>query len=214
MPHPWPLYDLTIRTPRLELRLPTEDELLGLLDVIDAGIHPADEMPFTHPWTRGSMLERQRRALQWHWSQRGAWTPDDWRLSLVTFVDGEPVGSQDIAAAMFSRRRGVSSGSWLGQSWQGRGLGTEMRQAMLHLAFEGLGAQFATSEYIEGNRASARVSEKVGYRPNGVDVAVVEGVPRRMQRVILERETWQGNRRDDIELLGLDACLPMFGLGD
>jgi hypothetical protein len=36
--------------------------------------------------------------------------------------------------------REFESGSWLGREHQGRGLGKEMREATLHLGFEGLGA--------------------------------------------------------------------------
>ena len=34
----WPLFDLVIRTPRLEIRLPREDEFGALLAVIEDGI--------------------------------------------------------------------------------------------------------------------------------------------------------------------------------
>jgi hypothetical protein len=36
--HPWPLFDLRVRTPNLELRLPTDDDLLELARVARAGI--------------------------------------------------------------------------------------------------------------------------------------------------------------------------------
>ena len=41
-----PLHALRVRTPRLELRLPTEAELVELYEVAAAGIHPPEEMPF------------------------------------------------------------------------------------------------------------------------------------------------------------------------
>jgi hypothetical protein len=41
-----PLFALRIRTPRLELRFPTEAELVELYGVAAAGIHPPEEMPF------------------------------------------------------------------------------------------------------------------------------------------------------------------------
>jgi hypothetical protein len=64
--HPWPLFDLRIRTPHLELRLPTDDDLLELAHVARAGVmdegqtffavpwhelpSPAFERQFLHPW--------------------------------------------------------------------------------------------------------------------------------------------------------------------
>lgn len=46
-----PLLGLRLRTPRLELRLPAEDELAQLARVARQGVHPRDEMPFLIPWT-------------------------------------------------------------------------------------------------------------------------------------------------------------------
>ena len=211
MAHPWPLYDLRLRTPRLELRLPTEDELLRLIPVIDAGIHDPDVMPFSTAWTRPPSPVRERRMLQWHWSQRGSWQPDHWTLLLLVFLDGEPIGAQDVSAEDFARLRVVTTGSWIGQRFQGRGIGTEMRQAVLHLAFAGLGAQWATSGFHEGNVASARVSEKVGYSRNGFSIQPGEQEPYRLEHVIIGREAWAERRRDDIELDGLGPCLELFG---
>jgi hypothetical protein len=36
-----PLWEIRLRTPRLELRLPTDDKLLELYRVAEAGIHPS-----------------------------------------------------------------------------------------------------------------------------------------------------------------------------
>ena len=52
MVHPlWPLFDLRLRTERLELRLPNDDEIAQLCEVARAGIHDPEEMPFAFPWT-------------------------------------------------------------------------------------------------------------------------------------------------------------------
>ncbi len=47
----WPLFGLAIRTGRLELRLPTEVELVDLMALARAGIHAPDSMPFGYAWT-------------------------------------------------------------------------------------------------------------------------------------------------------------------
>jgi RimJ/RimL family protein N-acetyltransferase len=85
-----------------------------------------------------------------------------------------------------------------------------MRAAALHLAFEGLDAVMATSGVLAGNEASRRVSEKLGYRPNGVGIVAPRGVPVEERRYLLRREDWRPERRATIE--GLEACLDMFGL--
>ncbi len=57
----------------------------------------------------------------------------------------------------------MASGSWLTASAQGRGIGVEMRAAVLHLAFAGLGALEALTSAWEDNVASQRVSLRLGY---------------------------------------------------
>jgi hypothetical protein len=40
MAHPyWPLWDLVVRTPTVELRMPTDDDLVRLAQLAGAGIH-------------------------------------------------------------------------------------------------------------------------------------------------------------------------------
>ncbi len=99
-------------------------------------------------------------------SQRD-WTPERWSLDLSVWADGEPIGFQGMRAEGFAEARRVETGSWLGQRFQGRGYGTEMRVAMLDLAFLGLGALVAESGYAEDNLQSKGVSVKLGYEPAG-----------------------------------------------
>ncbi|HYF47546.1 MAG TPA: hypothetical protein VD926_15130, partial [Acidimicrobiales bacterium] len=79
MPHPyWPLFDLRVRTPRLELRYPSEDDLLALVDLVRHGIHDPTTMPFSHPWTDAPSPDLERGALQFWWNQRASWSKHDW----------------------------------------------------------------------------------------------------------------------------------------
>ena len=57
----------------------------------------------------------------------------------------------------------VTTGSWLGAAYQGNGLGTEMRAAVLTYAFDARGARVARSGAIQGNPQSLGVSRKLGY---------------------------------------------------
>jgi len=65
-----------------------------------------------------------------------------------------------------------------------------MRSAILHLAFEGLGAQEAHSEAGINNAGSNAISERLGYERNGVAWATHQGQPVLGQRWRLVRETW------------------------
>lgn len=204
---------LRVRTPRLELRLGDDEDLLALA-ALSHEIHGPDERPFAVGWNLGiTDVERERRVLQYHWAQRGLIAPEAWRLELVTVVDGQVVGTQGVLATAFPVSRTVATGSWLGRAHQGQGIGSEMRAAVLHLAFAGLGALRAETGAFATSAASLAVTAKQGYRPNG-DHVWVEGDLRRVEQTFaLEREAWEPTRRDDIELLGVEACLPLLGLG-
>jgi RimJ/RimL family protein N-acetyltransferase len=211
MTHPyWPLFDLRVRTPRVELRPGSDDDLTALARLAGQGIHDPEFMPFLQPWTRQAGLERA--TLQWHWRQRGEWSPGSWRLGFVVLAEGEVVGTQDLGGVDFAVTRTVSSGSWLGRRHQGQGLGKEMRAAMLHFAFDGLGAEVARSSAFFDNAASMAVSRALGYQEDGIDVLNRDGEPVTSIRFRLGRPAWEKTRRTDISIEGLEPCLALFGL--
>ncbi|MET8628138.1 GNAT family N-acetyltransferase [Kitasatospora sp. NPDC004669] len=188
----WPLRGLRVTTPRLELRLPCEEELAGLADVAARGVHPPHVRPFLTPWTTLPPAERARHVLQLHWKRLGRWSPRHWALDLAVFHEGRPVGFQDMRAQDFAVRREIASGSWLGLEHQGLGIGTEMRAAMLHLAFAELGALSATSASFSDNHSSLAVSRKLGYRPDGITRDTLDGRVVESRRLRLSRDNWQG----------------------
>jgi RimJ/RimL family protein N-acetyltransferase len=206
----WPLFDLVVRTPRLELRLPREDEFAALIELAGLGIHDPETMPFFVPWTDVEPEQLGRQMAQWLWGHRANWSPDNWTLTAAVFVGGRPVGMQDVGAQHFRAVRSVETGSWLGQSHQGQGLGREMRQAILHLAFAGLGAEEALSGAFEDNVASLATSRSVGYEENGEARGHRRDGSGRTIRFRLGREHWERRRRDDIEIVGLERCLDLF----
>ncbi|WP_316529606.1 GNAT family N-acetyltransferase [Kitasatospora brasiliensis] len=209
----WPLKHLRVTSPRLELRLPTEDELAQVADVAARGVHPPHERPFLTPWGELAPAERARHVMQLHWARLGRWTAEDWVLNLVAFHEGRPVGIQDMRAKAFGVRREILSGSWLGLEHQGKGLGTEMRAAMLHLAFAELGAKFATSHSFTDNHASLAVSRKLGYLDDGIDRDILDGRVVTSQRLRLTPDAWAAHARTPVTVTGLTTpCRPLFGL--
>lgn len=213
MPHPlWPLDDLRLRTADLELRLPSEAELPAFAGVARAGIHPPDEMPFGIPWTDRPSPAFERSFYQFHMGARARWSPADWTLMLGVWVAGEPAGFQDLGARDFAILRTVETGSWLGRRFQGRGTGKLMRQAVLGLAFDNLGAEVAVSGALLDNVASTRVSLGIGYEPNGLDRLAPQGVARDHQRFRMTLAGWRARARPAVEVEGLEACLELFGL--
>jgi RimJ/RimL family protein N-acetyltransferase len=201
-----PVFALRLRTPRLELRLPTDEELVELFHVAEGGIHPPEEMPFEFPWT-DTLAEDT--FLAFHTDARERWSPDRWACNFATFLDGRVIGTQSMEAESFAAERKVQTGSWLGQAFQRRGFGSEQRAAVLELAFSGLGARTAVSGALVHNVASQRVSQKLGYRQTGTRELAPRGEPVVHLDYRMEREDWRCPIPVEIE--GLEAALPLFG---
>ncbi len=208
----WPLYGLRVRTPRLELRLPDLAELAALAELAGAGIHDPAVQPFTAEWTDGEPGVVARRVIQHQWGKLAQWQPGAWEFGLVTFLDGQVVGTQGLAAENFAEVREVGTGSWLGREFHGRGIGTEMRAAVLHLIFEGLGAEYALSSSFEDNVASQAVSRRLGYLPDGIERYAIRGNGATSLRWRLDRESWAKARTVPVTIEGLQACLADFGV--
>lgn len=206
-----PVLALRIRTPRLELRLPDEAELAALADVVAAGIHGPDEMPFVTPWTDQPPAVRARRAVQAHWTALGDLGLEQWKLGFVVLRDGVVLGQQELRATGFAARREVSTGSMLGLAHQGHGIGTEMRAAVLHLAFAGLGAEEARSAAFVDNPASIAVSRKLGYEPDGFQRDTCRGSLAISQRMRLSVDRWRATATVPVELEGVEPCLELLG---
>ncbi len=208
----WPLFGLWVQTPRLTLSYPTDADLGTLNALANQGIHDPSVMPFDTPWTDEPPEIRPQHSLQFYWGARANWKPANWHLTMMVKEGDVVVGVQGMLATDFAVKRQVGTGSWLGQGYQGRGIGKEMRAAILQLAFAGLGAKRATSGAFEDNAASLAVSRGLGYVENGDDIGAPRGTPVRQIRLLLTREAWEKKRRDDIQIHGLETCLPMFGV--
>jgi len=119
------------------------------------------------------------------------------------------VGEQSLFAKEFTRRGEVSTSSWLGIGFQRRGIGTEMRSAVLELAFSHLGARTARTAWLDGNDASRRVAEKLGYLAAGTRTESPRGVAVVAHDVLLERTDWRSPVR--VEVAGLADSRTLLG---
>jgi RimJ/RimL family protein N-acetyltransferase len=206
-----PLYRLRLMTPRLELRLGTHEELVEVHELARRGIHPPDEMPFENPWTdRSGDEDFVQQCVAFHESALRDWRPDRWSFNPLVFINERPIGSQSMRAENFSTGREVDTGSWLGQDLQGQGIGTEMRTAVLELAFRALGAEAALSGSVLGNESSKRVSEKLGYAVAGTSTIAPRGEPVEKFDFRLERSDWRAPFPVQIE--AAEECLALFGV--
>ena len=186
----YPLLDVRVSTPTLELRGATDELLDQLADVVRAGKTHADPAPYDDPI---SFYEpdpdlRVAKWLRAIWRGRGKVEADAWRLYLVVVVvvDGQPVGMQNLYGVSFSTFGTVTTFSWLSADHRGRGLG----------------------------HGSNAISRDLGYEPNGSDWATRQGEPALLNRWRLTRGNWEQRRRDNFRLHNIEACrtsLPLSG---
>ena len=209
---PWPLRDLRITTPRLVLRYPSDDELAILAEVAAAGIHLPGERPYLTPWTEGTPKQTAAHVVNQHRDRREGWTPDAWTLELAVVVDDQPIGMVALRAREFAGLREVTTESWLGLEYHRRGYGTEARAALLHFAFEDLGAESARTDVFQDNAGSQGVSRRLGYRFDGISRDVRDGELVISDRLRLDRGDWYGIERETVVVDGLAGALPFFGL--
>lgn len=214
MTHPiWPLFDLRVTTPRLELRY-LDDELATELALLAAkGIHDPATMPFGLPWSDVPSPQLERNALQFHWKNRAETTPSSWAISLATIVDGTVVGTTGLIAHDFPTIRQFETGSWLGREYQGKGIGKEMRVATLQLGFIGFGAEHAGTGAWYDNQPSLGVTRSLGYTENGYKRMLRRDNADTLALFEMNRADFVARvQRDDISLHGLTECLPLLGL--
>jgi RimJ/RimL family protein N-acetyltransferase len=89
-----------------------------------------------------------------------------------------------------------------------------MRAAVLTLAFDSLGAQFAITSAWSDNRASLGVSRALGYLDNGVSADRRDDVAAEMAHLRLTREQWTASGWPrQITVSGVEECMGFFGLG-
>lgn len=163
-----PVLGLRISAGPVELRGITDDDLPALCALAEAGIHPAEQMPFAFPWTDAPPGDLARLTAQYHWRCRASFSPDDWSLQLGVWNRGELVGTQGFETQNYLVTRSGETGSWLGRRFQGRGIGTAMRQVICAFVFDHLDGAEVTSGAFLDNPASLAVSRVVGYRENGI----------------------------------------------
>ena len=216
MAHPiWPLFDLRIRTPRLEVRY-ANDELCAELALLAArGIHDPEFMPFAMPWSDVASPELERNALQYQWRARAETTANHWNLNFATIIDGTVIGTTSLITDNFPILRQFETGSWLGREFQGKGFGKEMRIASLQLGFAGFFADFATTGAYADNGPSLGVTNSLGYSEAGRRRVVRRSAAAEMVGFQMTRAHWQRHvYRDDIELFGVEAVRELLAIAE
>lgn len=209
----WPLFDLRLRTPDLELRPMTEADLTMVADLLpedvwqDPGIQ---RLPAADEHTVRGIIAHQS-----YWQAWASWRPEAWVIRFLVSAGGEYIGTQELEGRDFPVLRTVDSSSYLLGQARGRGYGKQMRAAVLALAFGPLQAQAAVSAAWHDNHASLGVSRALGYRPNGELLhAHAERVDTELH-VLLKRADWLASgAAEQVQISGFESCRHLFGLPD
>jgi RimJ/RimL family protein N-acetyltransferase len=207
-----PVLGLTLTAGPVQLRGITDEDLVLLCALAERGVHPPEQMPFCAPWTVAPPGELARNTAAHHWRIRADFAEESWHLALGVWYAGELVGCQGLRTSDFLVTRTGGTGSWLGISHQGRGIGTRMRQVICAFAFDHLGAIEVTSGAFVDNPASLAVSRKVGYRDDGRErLRRRPGEVAVNQRLVLTPETFVRGEHP-LEVEGLAAFRRFVGL--
>jgi hypothetical protein len=72
----WPLFGLSLKTPRLELRPVTDGDIPAAVAAAKSGIHDPGTSPFSTPWTEAPGDELGAGMARWYWrcrAEAAAW---------------------------------------------------------------------------------------------------------------------------------------------
>lgn len=207
----WPLFELRLTTPELELRPWKETDLPAL-----AALIPADVEQDPAATTYEGLDPVRNRAIivhQGYWKGWGGWRPESWTLPFAVLRDGELIGAQHLEGEDFPTLRTVDSSSFLAVDARGKGFGKQMRCAILALAFGPLEAQAAITSAWHDNYASLGVSRGLGYQPNGVSINRRDGGRDQMVHLRLTRPQWFASATaEEVTITAFEPCRPFFGL--
>ena len=173
------------------LRVPTLDDILTLANLTHDGLF-ADAADATISWYPADPTVRARQCAAYLLT---AWTPEPVsdRLPFAVIADGTAVGLQALAVkpAPYTVGKTFETGSWLAPAARGRRIGTLARQTVLAVAFHVFNAETVTSSCLPDNVASAAVSTRCGYDPNGTVVTLMRGRRVTLNRFRLDRATYE-----------------------
>lgn len=206
----WPLSDLHLATPDLTLRPMREADLAAVARLLPEDVEQ-DPRAIRYQ-VSDSLVSRGIVAHQSYWSAWGYLAA----CGLAAAFRGRHGGPGDRRSG--TRGRGLPDAAHRGQlvvpDQAGTGpLGTQMRRAVLALAFGPLGAQAAITSAWHDSHASLGVSRALGYQPNGQSLHPRGEHPDVMLHMLLRRADWlvAGSARG-VTISGFGGCPPLFGL--
>lgn len=136
---------------RVTLRTVEEDDLAFLRDTVNA--------PAVREYLGNRAPVNLAQEQEWFEDQAS----DDETLNLVVWVDGERAGTVGLHPRV-PEGGTTEIGIFLAEAFWGDGYGTEAAELAVDYAFGEARAHRVAARVIEGNEASRRVWEKLGFR--------------------------------------------------
>lgn len=204
------LYQITVTTPRLVLRIPKEHkEFTELGQILANGIQKGDQPHFMDESLYGKSAEEHAKDQQIFVEKSvHEWNNNNWHIPFAIFYDSKAIGLITMFAHDFPIAKGFGCSYWIGLPYQGKGLGTESFQAVLSFGFDRLDAQEAYAGAWSDNIASLRLMEKLGFVFNGEYWMARNGQAIKDKRMRLPKEQWKNPENSSIE--GLQGSEELF----
>jgi RimJ/RimL family protein N-acetyltransferase len=203
------LFNLSIHTPRLFLHVPNGEEIRLLAQITMDGIQDPEKPHYQiENWYTGTLQDKEKYLRDLVHHHMHDWNKNDWQLPLAVVFENHPIGLVTLYAKDFPIARGFGCGYWLGKVYHNQGLGTEMLQAGLTLAFESLQAREAYLGAWSDNAVSLHIMEKLGFIFNGEYWMVRQGKAVKDKRMRLPKENWK--RPEGITIQFPEECWSLF----
>lgn len=206
------LYGLRIRTPRVELRIPTNSDIKLLHRVARGGVHDTSVMPFEDGWTDRAEPDFGRNMQAELRQGRNSLGRAQWNVPFIVRArdtGGTAIGVQWLHATDVPGQ--VETSMWLAQRVQGKGYGREMTAAALGFAFDHLRIDEAVAGAFAFNEAARSVARAFGFTETPGDALVNRGEPAEYVRLTLDAATYRALAEPvPVQVSGFDRVQAMF----
>ncbi len=168
----------------MELRPPVGSDAQDLFPLLK-GTSVTDTLAWDGPLS----LTEYRRGLH----DRGAQVAEGLKhfFTIVECASGRAIGSCDLRPD--ESGESAMMGLWIGEPYQGKGLGTAVIAELVNYAFRNLGMSRLEADVFVGNHRSRRAFERNGFvLSRTIPAAVIKrGEPIDEWRLVLERTQWE-----------------------
>ena len=206
------LYGLRIRTPRVELRIPTNNDIKVLHRVARGGIHDPAVMPFADPWTDKPEPEFGRSMQAELRQGRNTIGRTGWNVPFV--VRARDVGSPLLGVAWLRSTEEpgrFETSAWIARRFQGKGYGREVEAAVLAFAFEQCGAQEVSAGTFAFNGAGRSLARGAGFVETPADPVLNRGELAEYVTLTLDAAGYRNHAGNiPVTVAGFDRVAHMF----